>query len=385
MRIYISQQYTSFIRKCFQRALIILSIISMLSVPFSYASAALSCTVTTSAACTGTIILRMSNTTNAHAELPSQSNLSYENSVVCCASSSSISNSCSGNFKSVARLSGTTNAHVQESSINTYGTNLCLSDATAGDIVTIGYQNANCTGYDTTLFSISSSTNGSVGDTNAYTRKVCGSISNGTPPPPVVSTSSSGGNGGSYGFVSHTIFTGTAPVESIVSVIKNGEIKQTVTTDATGHFSIKLSEMYNPPYELIMTFNSQHYVLSTAAATTTKKGYITEVRDIIYVPPQVVIEESTLTTESSTISSNTSSFNSQTSDNANENRDGSSASTFLETKDNPPLSMNPVVDNIKNMKSIVIPRVPEPIKILFIDIAGLLVLFILLLVFKKKI
>jgi hypothetical protein len=118
----------------------------------------------------------MSGSTNAHAELPSQSNGNYDSNVVCCNSASAIGNSCSGNFKSVVRISGSTNGTTQQSSVNTYGTNVCLSDTSFGDTVTVGYQNTNCSGYDTTLLSMSSSDNSHVGDGSAYTGKVCATI-----------------------------------------------------------------------------------------------------------------------------------------------------------------------------------------------------------------
>ncbi len=146
--------------------------------PFSQIFAALSCSVTTQAACTGgsVTLLRMSGSTNAHAELPSQSNTNYDGAVVCCSSTSAIGNSCSGNFKSIARISGSTNGTTQQTSINTYGTNVCLSDTTFGDTITTGYQSSNCTGYDTTMFSMSSVDNAHVGDGSAYTIKACATV-----------------------------------------------------------------------------------------------------------------------------------------------------------------------------------------------------------------
>jgi hypothetical protein len=55
-----------------------------------------------------------------------------------------------------------------------YATSSCISSSP--DIPTIGYQDTNCTGYDTTLASISSTTNASMGTSTAYTKKVCGSV-----------------------------------------------------------------------------------------------------------------------------------------------------------------------------------------------------------------
>lgn len=147
--------------------------------PFSHIFAALTCSVTTQAACTGgsVTLLRMSGSTNAHAELPSQSNTNYDNNVICCSSSSSIGNSCAAYNKQVfLKLSGVTNGTVQETSVNTYGTDACLSDSVGNDTITIAYQNTNCFGYDTTLASISSTDNAHIGNGSAYTRKVCATV-----------------------------------------------------------------------------------------------------------------------------------------------------------------------------------------------------------------
>lgn len=146
----------------------------------SVASATLSCSVTTSALCTGTVVLRMSGSTNAHAELPSQSTATYDNNVICCTGITHLTNSCAvSNHEIFARLSGVTNAHVEKNSeINiNYTQNACLSSTYAGDQITIGYQTNNCSGYDTTLFSMASTpTNSMVGGPSAYTNKVCAKI-----------------------------------------------------------------------------------------------------------------------------------------------------------------------------------------------------------------
>jgi hypothetical protein len=133
----------------------------------------LSCSVTTLGACTGTVILRMSGATDAHAELPSQSNATYAGNVVCCSGATGIGTSCSGTTATVVRLSDVTNAHAQQSSVGTYTSNACIS-VPAGGSVSIGYQASNCTGFDTTLLSMQASDNSHVGNTSAYTTKVCG-------------------------------------------------------------------------------------------------------------------------------------------------------------------------------------------------------------------
>jgi hypothetical protein len=149
---------------------------------FSSAEASLSCSITTAGSCSGTILLRMSNSVNAHAELPSMSTSTYNNNVVCCTGVIGLGNSCSGNYAVVGRLSGATgtNAHLEENSqTNTnYNTEkACLSSSFAGDQITVGYQTSNCNSYDTTLFSMDKfPTNSMVGSPASYGNKVCAKV-----------------------------------------------------------------------------------------------------------------------------------------------------------------------------------------------------------------
>ncbi len=136
----------------------------------------LSCSVTTSGACTDIVVYRMSSTTNAHAELANQATAAYDSNVICCKNVIGLGNSCSGTFAVALKLSSTTNAHAEENGQANYLDDACLSVPTGGS-VTIGYQASNCTGYDTTLGSIESITNSHVGDTSAYTTKICGTAS----------------------------------------------------------------------------------------------------------------------------------------------------------------------------------------------------------------
>ncbi|NVN97390.1 hypothetical protein HXX01_04150, partial [Candidatus Nomurabacteria bacterium] len=148
--------------------------------PFSYIYASFSCSVTTGALCSGTVLLRMSGPTNAHAELPSGATANYNNNVVCCTGIMGLSNSCSeSNKKIIARLSGATNAHVEQNTeVNAnYTQNACLSSIYTGDEITLAYQASNCNGYDTTLFSMDKTpTNSTVGGPSAYNNKVCAKI-----------------------------------------------------------------------------------------------------------------------------------------------------------------------------------------------------------------
>lgn len=145
----------------------------------SQAVAALSCSITTAAACTSpsTIVLRMSAATNAHSELASQSTSGYATNVVCCGGLSGIGNSCSGTFDIAAKLSGVTNAHIEQDSLSNYANNACIS--VPSGTITIGYQNTNCSGYDTTLASMTATTNAHIGSPADYTIKICGSLGSG--------------------------------------------------------------------------------------------------------------------------------------------------------------------------------------------------------------
>ncbi len=155
----------------------VLSLMLFLGLIFSGTAYAgtLSCSITTATACTGgtnTVILRMSGITNAHAELPSQANANYASNVVCCSGVTGLSNACTAPSAVVLKLSGLTNAHSEQNSQSNYANSACISVPSGGS-VTIGYQASNCTGYDTTLGSISGTTNGHVGDSTAYTTKIC--------------------------------------------------------------------------------------------------------------------------------------------------------------------------------------------------------------------
>lgn len=167
------------IKFCNKSSRIFYVIISvMIFVPISYIYASLSCSVTTAGACSGTVLLRMSGSSNAHAELPSQSTLNYDNNVVCCTGVTGLGNSCAASNKEViVKLSNVTNAHVEQNTQTNYGENACLSSSYAGDEITIGYQSTNCTGYDTTLFSMEKTpTNSQVGIPTAYNNKVCAKV-----------------------------------------------------------------------------------------------------------------------------------------------------------------------------------------------------------------
>ncbi|MBT9169470.1 MAG: hypothetical protein DDT19_02830 [Syntrophomonadaceae bacterium] len=134
----------------------------------------LSCSVTTAAACTGTVIWRMSGPTNAHAELPGQATGAYASNVVCCTGVPGLGNACTGTFAIALKLSGVTNAHVEQNTQVNYGHNACIQVPSGGS-VSVGYQATDCTGFHTTLGSMSAVTNAHVGNPAAYTTKICAS------------------------------------------------------------------------------------------------------------------------------------------------------------------------------------------------------------------
>ena len=133
----------------------------------SYAGS-LTCTVTTSCP-SGTVIYRMSGTSNAHAELASEANYSE---LVCCSGVEGLGNSCSGTYAIALKLAKTTNAHIEQNTQSNYTNNACISVPSTGTI-SVGYQDTDCSGYDTTLGSMNKVTNSQAGDASAYTKKIC--------------------------------------------------------------------------------------------------------------------------------------------------------------------------------------------------------------------
>lgn len=157
----------------------------------------LSCSITTQTICNSTAsttVLRMSGETNAHAEFGSGTQLSYDNTVVCCTGVTGLSNSCASvATTTIVKLSGTgTNSHAEQSSQTNYANNACLGVGSGGQ-VSVGYQATNCSGYDTTLFSMSGAgaTNTHVGTSTVYTNKVCASATSSSGLTPTATLTSS--------------------------------------------------------------------------------------------------------------------------------------------------------------------------------------------------
>ncbi len=142
----------------------------------------LSCSVTTAAACVSPSVVawRMSSSSNAHSELATGTTATYANTVVCCGGVSGLGNSCSATFAKVLQLSSSTNAHAGEVGATSYAANPICLQAPAGGSVSAGYASSgtcSAAGYDTTLGSMAAADNSHVGDSNAYTTKICASAS----------------------------------------------------------------------------------------------------------------------------------------------------------------------------------------------------------------
>ncbi len=140
----------------------------------------LSCSVKASSACNGigeTVIYRMSGYTDAHAELPNRATTVYNGNVVCCTLGVvGLSNSCLAPYDEVLKLQSLGNSHAQQIGQIGYANNVCISVPDAG-MVYVDYQEGGCStpiSYDTTLGSISGTTNAHVGDPSAYPTKICG-------------------------------------------------------------------------------------------------------------------------------------------------------------------------------------------------------------------
>ena len=77
------------------------------------------------------------------------------------------------------KIVGVTNAHSEQNSQVNYANSACISVPSGGS-VSVGYQATNCTGFDTTLGSMTGNTNAHTGDGTAYTTKICATAAEGS-------------------------------------------------------------------------------------------------------------------------------------------------------------------------------------------------------------
>lgn len=202
---------------------LIIAVAIVLGFP-GFALAGLQCW--TAVACDGTssevVTLEMSGNVNAHAGLP---NAGYPVKI-CCTGAQGLSNSCAGSptgpshVEVVAKLSGAKNAHIRDNTQADYpsATNACLS--VDKGFVTVGYQDNNCDGYDTTIASMAKTlTNSHIGGPDAYIYKICGKYTGGSEGDN--EDSSGGGGGGSSSSDDEPVLAPGAGQPSLVSFISN--------------------------------------------------------------------------------------------------------------------------------------------------------------------
>jgi len=202
----------------------------------------LTCAVRTSSCNAGEVVVfKMSGTTNAHAELSSQNH--YTN-LVCCGGTSDMSNTCTNTFATVLKLQNTTNSHVQQNSQSGYANSACLSVSQGS--VTVAYQPTDCTGYDAIVASMSAATNGHVGNSAAYSTKICATVT------PVVSVTVSNG------VVSYGTLAANTSQDTTASGLNNTQIA-TNGGNIAEDFNIK-GQNTACPWTLAATSGSNQYI-----------------------------------------------------------------------------------------------------------------------------
>ena len=156
------------------QTVLILIVVFLLGISLVKASnhVGLSCQVIDNSieSCGGVAVFKISGKTNAHSEIPSQSNFNYD---VCCQNPGFvIGNSCDTGF-TILKLSSSTNAHVEKNTLTNYNTNVCLSLPASTDL-SCEYK-ANCGDAESCLATISADTNAKAADcvTNPYPTKIC--------------------------------------------------------------------------------------------------------------------------------------------------------------------------------------------------------------------
>ncbi len=116
-------------------------------------------------------IFKMSNSSDAHAELRNESLYSY---TACCRETygvtASLGTSCAGTFnRTILNLSGTTNAHAMLNNESGYNVAVCINST---NNISFGYDTS-CASYDACIASISGSSNAHVGNCSAYSTLLC--------------------------------------------------------------------------------------------------------------------------------------------------------------------------------------------------------------------
>ncbi len=136
--------------------------------------ATLSCSLASSCTAPDVALLNMASTTNSHVSIGTSTD--YNTNIMCCKNVAGLSSACSGTgvSRAIVNLSSTTNAHIESSSLANYPVQACLHVATGG-YVSSTVQLTDCSGYDVTIGSMTSTTNSHMGAAADYTYKICAS------------------------------------------------------------------------------------------------------------------------------------------------------------------------------------------------------------------
>lgn len=272
------------------------SVVLFFIATYSTHAGTLTCSITTAAGCTGVVMLRMSSSTNAHAELATGTTLGYASSVICCSNVPGLSNVCSGTNQIIVRLASKTNAHVQDNNQSGYTNNACISVGVGG-AVSLGYQSTNCSGYDTTLASIASTSNSHIGGPSSYTTKICATaqatqaltfsissniISFGQVTPTNVMYASSTANGSLTETQAHTVSVATNAPSGYIITVKGAtltsqqntqytitQIGATATTSSPGTEQFGIRGVVTSGTGLVSSPYNSSLFAYTATATTT--------------------------------------------------------------------------------------------------------------------
>jgi hypothetical protein len=115
------------------------------------------------------LVLRLSGTNNAHAELYNQNNYRY---LLCCSTPGlGVSTTASAISTSILKLSASTNAHVEGNNQSNYATTVYLTKT--GGTISCSAPKPSCSSGETCVVSISGNTNAHIGECSAYTNKIC--------------------------------------------------------------------------------------------------------------------------------------------------------------------------------------------------------------------
>lgn len=150
-----------------KRGLLVFSLVltSLFFLSLNFVSAD-SCSVVTRSTCSssgGHVVMGLYSSTNAHAELASQSNYNY---VLCCDFSGSTT--CTGTNKIVG-LSSATNAHAEITALTGYNYDVCYGDLSCTDSTSSACPSS----YPIATVSLSSITNAHVAQFDYYPEKIC--------------------------------------------------------------------------------------------------------------------------------------------------------------------------------------------------------------------